>query len=235
MPETATRLPHARTPPRNPVWLDAIDVYKRSFDARLAGLGPEALAGIKDLPTMKKALVSIARGQNEMLRIVAQGGLSDAVNGDDSEEDDGDEDDADEDRVQALCVLDYPSSREVTTLTPSRTRVSGESGQLRVVWVRQEHVQAPGERGNEAVQARIVKHSAIPTTLERPLLLTEGRAFSLWGRRGRPAGGATETGEAALEAFARSRHRPERNASFWISASGMLRTTGMARRQKPGT
>ena len=122
MPETATRLPRARTP-RNPVWLDAIDVYKRSFDAtsaetlidgaeafaemspddqafhqahltfrqlfqsgsglgdihavlrridaRLAGLGPEALAGIKDLPTMKKALVSIARGQNEMLRIVA--------------------------------------------------------------------------------------------------------------------------------------------------------------------
>jgi hypothetical protein len=146
MPETATPLPHARTP-RNPVWLDAIDVYKRSFDVRLAGLGPEALAGIKDLPTMKKPLVSIARGQNEMIRIVAQGGLSDAVNGadddDDSEEEDGEEDDADEDRVQALCVLDYPSSREVTTLTPSRTRVSGESGQLRVVRVRQEQIPGP--------------------------------------------------------------------------------------------
>lgn len=151
MPETATRLPRARTT-RNPAWLDALDVYKRSFDAtsaetliegaeafakmspddqafhkahltfrqlfqsgsglgdihaalrridaRLAGLGPEALAGMKDLPTMKKALVGIARGQNEMLRIVAQGGLSDAVNGDnDDEDDDGDgaEDDDDGD------------------------------------------------------------------------------------------------------------------------------------------
>jgi hypothetical protein len=147
MPETATRLPRARTT-RNPAWLDALDVYKRSFDAtsaetliegaeafaemspddqafhqahltfrqvqglgdihavlrridaRLAGLGPEALVGMKDLPTMKKALVSIARGQNEMLRIVAQGGLSDAVNGDnddDDDDDDGGEDDDDGD------------------------------------------------------------------------------------------------------------------------------------------
>ena len=143
MSETATRLPRARTT-RNPAWLDALEVYKRSFDAtsaetlidgaeafaemspddqvfhqahltfrqvqglgdihamlrridaRLAGLGPEALAGIKELPTMKKALVSIARGQNEMLRIVAQGGLSDAVNGDNDEEDD-DDDDGDDD------------------------------------------------------------------------------------------------------------------------------------------
>ena len=147
MPETATRLPRARTT-RNPAWLDALDVYKRSFDAtsaetliegaeafaemspddqafhqahltfrqrfqsgsglgdihavlrridaRLAGLGPEALAGIKDLPTMKKALVSIARGQNEMLRIVAQGGLSDAANGDE-DDDDGDDLDGEED------------------------------------------------------------------------------------------------------------------------------------------
>ena len=148
MPETATRLPRARTT-RNPAWLDALDVYKRSFDAtsaetliegaeafaemspddqafhqahltfrqlfqsgsglgdihavlrridaRLAGLGPEALAGMKDLPTMKKALVSIARGQNEMLRIVAQGGLSDAVNGDNDDDDDDDDGDGGED------------------------------------------------------------------------------------------------------------------------------------------
>ena len=142
MPETATRLPRALTT-RNPAWLDALDVYKRSFDAtsaetliegaeafaemspddqafhqahltfrqvqglgdihavlrridaRLAGLGPESLAGMKDLPTMKKALVSIARGQNQMLRIVAQGGLSDAVTGDN--DDDEDDDDSEED------------------------------------------------------------------------------------------------------------------------------------------
>ncbi len=144
MPETATRLPRARTT-KNPAWLDALDVYKRSFDAtsaetltegaeafaemspddqafhqahlafrqvqalgdihavlrridaRLAGLGPEALAGLKDLPTMKKALVRIARGQNELLRIVAQGGLAEAVNGDNDDEDDDDDSDDDED------------------------------------------------------------------------------------------------------------------------------------------
>lgn len=144
MPETATRLPRSRTP-RNPAWLDALDVYKRSFDAtsaetliegaeafaemspddqafhqahiafrhvqalgdihavlrridaRLAGLDPEALAGLKGLPTMKKALVSIARGQNQLLRIVADGGLADAVRGDNDEDDDdaGDDDDDD--------------------------------------------------------------------------------------------------------------------------------------------
>ncbi len=147
MPETATRLPRARTT-RNPAWLDALDVYKRSFDAtstetltegaeafaemspddqafhqahlafrqvqalgdihavlrridaRLAGLGPEALAGLKDLPTMKKALVSIARGQNELLRIVAQGGLAEAVNGDDDDDDDDDSDDDDGDDLE---------------------------------------------------------------------------------------------------------------------------------------
>ena len=75
--------------------LGDIHAVLRRIDARLAGLGPEALAGIKDQPTMKKALVSIARGQNEMLRIVAQGGLSDAVNGDndDDDDDDGEDDD----------------------------------------------------------------------------------------------------------------------------------------------
>ena len=76
--------------------LGDIHAVLRRIDARLAGLGPEALAGLKDLPTMKKALVSIARGQNEMLRIVAQGGLSDAVNGHDDEDDDDGGDDDDE-------------------------------------------------------------------------------------------------------------------------------------------
>ena len=46
MPETATRLPRARTT-RNPAWLDALDVYKRSFDATSAETlieGAEAFA-----------------------------------------------------------------------------------------------------------------------------------------------------------------------------------------------
>ena len=46
---------------------------------------------------MKKALVSIARGQNQMLRIVAQGGLSDAVNGDNDDDDDDDDSEEDDD------------------------------------------------------------------------------------------------------------------------------------------
>ena len=137
MSETATRLPRARTS-KNPAWLDALEVYKRSFDAtsaesltdgaeafaemspddqafhqahlafrqvqalgdvfgvlrrlegRIAGLNPETLAGLKDLPVMKKALISIARGQNSLLRMVAQGGLADAVHGDDDDDSDDD-------------------------------------------------------------------------------------------------------------------------------------------------
>ena len=169
MPETATRLPRARTT-RNPAWLDALDVYKRSFDAtsaetltegaeafaemspddqafhqahlafrqvqalgdihavlrridtRLAGLGPEALAGMKDLPTMKKALVSIARGQNELLRIVAQGGLAEAVNGDDDDDYDSDDDDGDdldgEEDAEVIEEEDHGNGDAVETVVP---------------------------------------------------------------------------------------------------------------------
>lgn len=147
MPENATRLPRARTR-QNPVWLDAIDVYKHGFDAttpdtlaigaesfaeltpddqafhqahltfrqvqalgdvhlvlrridaRLAGLDPDAIAGLRELPTCKKALVSIARGQNQLLKMVAQGGLAEAVQGDD--DDDGEDGDGDADEDDAI-------------------------------------------------------------------------------------------------------------------------------------
>lgn len=142
MKENATALPRARTR-QNPVWLDAIEVYKHGFDAttpdtlaigaesfaeltpddqafhqahltfrqvqalgdvhlilrridaRLAGLGPDAAANLKELPTCKRALVSIARGQNQLLKMVAQGGLAEAVQGDDDDDGDGDSDDDD--------------------------------------------------------------------------------------------------------------------------------------------
>ena len=140
MPETnAPRLPRARIV-RNPVWLDAIEVYKASFDAtsddtlaegaeafaemspddqafhhahlvfrqvqalgdvvatlrsietRLGALDPKSLAGLKQLPPMRRALVSIARGQNRLVRTVEQGGLADAIRGEADDDDDGDED-----------------------------------------------------------------------------------------------------------------------------------------------
>ncbi len=68
----------------------------RRIDARLAGLDPGVLAELKGLPTMKKALVSIARGQNKLLRLVADGGLADAVNGDNDDDDAGGDDDDDD-------------------------------------------------------------------------------------------------------------------------------------------
>lgn len=144
MPESATALPRARVR-SNPVWLDAIEVYKQGFDAtspdtlaigaesfaeltaddqafhqahlayrqvqalgdvylvlrridaHLAGLDADSLAGLKVLPVCKKALVSIARGQNQLLRMVADGGLSTAVKADDDDDDDDDDMDGEED------------------------------------------------------------------------------------------------------------------------------------------
>ena len=154
MPESATSLPRARAR-QNPVWLDAIDVYKHGFDAttpdslaigaesfaelspddqafhqahltfrqvqalgdvhlvlrridaRLAGLDADAIAGLRELPVCKKALVSIARGQNQLLKMVAQGGLAEAVRGDDDDGDDdadSDDDDPIDDEDEAVIV-----------------------------------------------------------------------------------------------------------------------------------
>ncbi len=150
MPESATALPRARVR-NNPVWLDAIEVYKQGFDAsspdtlaigaesfaeltpddqafhqahlayrqvqalgdvylvlrridaHLAGLDADSLAGLKVLPVCKKALVSIARGQNQLLRMVADGGLSAAVKGDD----DDDDDDMDEEDSEVIEDEDH--------------------------------------------------------------------------------------------------------------------------------
>jgi hypothetical protein len=208
MPETATRLPRARTT-RNPAWLDALDVYKRSFDAtsaetliegaeafaemspddqafhqahltfrqvqglgdihaalrridaRLAGLGPEALAGIKDLPTMKKALVSIARGQNEMLRIVAQGGLSDAVNGDD--DDDGDDLDGEEDAEVIEDGRPEADARRPSAQPPAR---QGPEGAAPAPGARPQRPGVRGDHGNGDTEA--VVPEALPAGARRP-------------------------------------------------------------------
>ena len=71
------------------------DVYGvlRRVEARLASLGTAVAAGTKNLPVMRKALVRVARGQNTLLGLVADGGLEAAVSGDDAEDDDAGTDD----------------------------------------------------------------------------------------------------------------------------------------------
>jgi hypothetical protein len=149
MPATTPRLPRARTR-KNPEWLDALAVYRRSFDAssadaltegaeafaemspddqafhqahlafrqvqalgdvfavlrrieaRLAALNDGVGGAAKNLPVMRKALVTLARGQEALLGALAEGGsLEAAVNGDDDDaegdEDDDDDFDAEED------------------------------------------------------------------------------------------------------------------------------------------
>ncbi len=142
MPETTPRLPQSRTR-KNPEWLDALAVYRRSFDAssaaaltegaeafaemtpddqafhqahlafrqvqalgdvyavlrrieaRLAALNDGVGGAAKNLPVMRKALVTLARGQEALLGALAEGGsLEAAVNGDDDDAE-GDDDDFD--------------------------------------------------------------------------------------------------------------------------------------------
>ena len=78
------------------------DVYGvlRRVEARLAAVGTDVAAGTKNLPVMRKALVSVARGQNTLLGALGDAGsLEDAVTGDEDEDDDEGldvEDDADD-------------------------------------------------------------------------------------------------------------------------------------------
>lgn len=61
------------------------------IDARLAGLDPDSLAGLKHLPAIRKALVTIAKGQDELLDLLASGPGSGAVAGEEEDEDLGDD------------------------------------------------------------------------------------------------------------------------------------------------
>ncbi len=146
MPETATRLPRARTL-TTPEWAQVLRTfYAKSFDtasedsfvesveafcalspdeqtfhqahlayrqvqalddiygclrrieAGLAALDSKALGALRHLPGIRKALVVIAKGQEEMLDLLesgAAGGGGDTVQGDDDPEDDEDSELAD--------------------------------------------------------------------------------------------------------------------------------------------
>lgn len=66
------------------------------IDSRLAGLDPDVLGGLKHLPAIRKALVAIAKGQEELLDLVASGPGS-GIAGEDEEDDAGDADDLSDD------------------------------------------------------------------------------------------------------------------------------------------
>ena len=146
MPETATRLPRARTlptPDRSPAWAQVLRTfYAQSFDttsedsfvdsveafcalspdeqafhqahlayrqvqalddiygclrrieSALPALDPKALSALRHLPGIRKALVVIAKGQEEMLELLESGA---GGGGNVREDDEGDVDDHSED------------------------------------------------------------------------------------------------------------------------------------------
>lgn len=70
----------------------------QGIERGLATLDPKALAALKHLPGVRKALVVIARGQQEMLDVLEAGGGPSRVADDDADDDDdGEEDEGDED------------------------------------------------------------------------------------------------------------------------------------------
>jgi hypothetical protein len=85
----------------------------------LARLDPNAIAALQHLPGIRKALVVLARGQQEMLDVLdAQGGTG--VRGDDDEEADGDADDLDADED----ALDDTAEDVVTQLERAEADVT---------------------------------------------------------------------------------------------------------------
>jgi hypothetical protein len=64
----------------------------------LARLDPKALAALKHLPGVKRALVVIARGQQEMLAVLESNAPNGVSGDDDEDDDDRDSDDDDDDR-----------------------------------------------------------------------------------------------------------------------------------------
>jgi hypothetical protein len=76
--------------------LGDVHAVLRRIKGRLAGLNDGVSGAAKNLPVMRKALVTIARGQDALLGALADGGsLESAVNGDgggDDDDFDGEED-----------------------------------------------------------------------------------------------------------------------------------------------
>jgi hypothetical protein len=73
----------------------------KGIERGLGALDPKAIAALKHLPGVKRALVVIARGQREMLEVFEANAPGNSVSGDDGDDDDGDDagDDDDDDGV----------------------------------------------------------------------------------------------------------------------------------------
>lgn len=87
----------------------------KGIERGLAGLDPKALASLKHLPGVKKALVVIARGQQEMLDLLESGAAGGGVAGEDRDEpdDDGDDgDDGDDDHSDLADAVDADEVEE---------------------------------------------------------------------------------------------------------------------------
>ncbi|MDP2309928.1 MAG: hypothetical protein Q8P18_28175 [Pseudomonadota bacterium] len=82
----------------------------KGIERGLAGLDPKALGALRHLPGVKKALVVIARGQQEMLDLLesgaASGGAGEDRDEDDDNDDGGEEDDEDSELADAVEVED---------------------------------------------------------------------------------------------------------------------------------
>lgn len=85
----------------------------QGIERGLAALDPKALAALKHLPGVRKALVVIARGQQEMLDIMESGPAGGGVVGD--EDDEGDHDEAadeDDEPSELADAADYDDAEE---------------------------------------------------------------------------------------------------------------------------
>lgn len=76
--------------------LDDIHRVLTRIDAKLGGLDADTLSGVKHLPAIRKALVAIAKGQEEMLEVLEADPNRGAVAGE-ADDDDDDDDDEQED------------------------------------------------------------------------------------------------------------------------------------------
>lgn len=76
---------------------DILGVLKR-IEARLPD--PKALAALKHLPGVRKALVVIAKGQEEMLEMLESGGAGRVAGAEDDDGEDSGEDDGDESELE---------------------------------------------------------------------------------------------------------------------------------------
>lgn len=111
----------------------------KGIERGLAGLDPKALGALRHLPGVKKALVVIARGQQEMLELLESGAAGGGIAGEDREEpdDEGEEDDDDDEDSELADAMEADEVEEedhgsgdalVPEVLPAGARRAGEDG-----------------------------------------------------------------------------------------------------------